>query len=416
MKHPLVGRQTNDGIEQTVEAYSPQNVYHWKKTGQPKEWERIITSSDSVTEDTTISWSPAIVQKLTEVKRTFIQSWMKTEIEGTIMGPNNIELLQASKDARSNFLVWMNEANLSIDDEIERRWKGREGVEKLGTSFALLRGITPMKEVVSLAEYYPGENVVTDGEARDTYNDGINYVLGQVTGFRKEGEHMGCDFIRELREFRKNRVRWAGLQGDSIHALESATMGDAWMIAVPHDHRLMENPNTLRVERFSAGHVLYIKPYAMTREWAGILGAHELQHLHDFVTGTEPPNPNRAQYIEGEVRAYSTELTAADIFSQGKFTPALDEVLRHIPGGQEQIIGLQDNTDMLVAISRNLDASITSQAPLSSAEGSMRAAFYMFALAFRHAEQQAKDPSEHLDAMRKVVETIYGRIGALPKE
>ena len=84
-----------------------------------------------------------------------------------------------------------------------------------------------------------------------------------------------------------------------------------------------------------------IRPHKISAEFAGLNGIHEIRHLYDFVTGIEPKNPTDEQYFEGEVRAWESQIAAADLLTDGAFSKGIgimyskygDELIDHVFGG-----------------------------------------------------------------------------------
>lgn len=407
------------GVHRTIDPLAPAQTILWKPGSDEKTWERIGTNTGTdVVRDGELAWVQATVHRYEEVQRRFMQRLLRTNIDGAVAGPDNTELVRLGKDARTAFLTWMEKADVSIDEELQRRWGGREGVEKLGTSVALLRGITPMQmENVPISAYNANINLRSEEEVRSLYEEGISHVLGKVSNYPKPGEHHSSDLLRELKRFRNERARWAAFDGDAIIALESGSMSDAWMAVIPPTHRLMQSHRSLMVDNVGNSFAFLIPAYDYTKEWAGIAGIHEFRHLHDYCTGLEPRNPTRKEYIDGEVRAYTVELGAADVYSKGTFIQALDEVLTQCNLSQQQLVAIEKNEPgMLTAISVNLDLYITAEPPRSESEAAVRRGFYLMALALRLAERTIGDESERQQAFGRMIETMYEPLGVLPKK
>lgn len=262
--------------------------------------------------------------------------------------------------------------------------------------------------------YEPQNDPIVAPEAlRQTFDVGLTQIFERIPDIPSSEEDHGMRSLRELKQFRRDRVRWAELQGDAIVSLEDGVIDNAWMIVIPSGHRLAKSQREmLQVNTTNPTNYLTIKSVAITPKWAGIGGSHEAQHLYDFATGREPRNPNRRQYLEGEERAYSTEMTAATLLSNGQFLGALDAVLTQQQLHDEaSIVALRQDFPKLVTIARELDKCITEDKPLSGCESSIRLGFYIFALAFRKIDVSNNEATQKLASKLAFIDRMYQGFG-----
>lgn len=128
-----------------------------------------------------------------------------------------------------------------------------------------------------------------------------------------------------------------------------------------------------------------VRAVSLTPLWAGLGLFHELSHIHDFRSGSEPRNPSDEQYLEGEARAYHLEVTLLNALSEGRLAAALaarlteplaPEVLAAEPGAR-----LADQLERAAA-------RPGSEAARSSEEEEMRDAAHRIAalLAFHYCQ------------------------------
>ncbi len=275
---------------------------------------------------------------------------------------------------------------------------------------AQLRGVmAPAPE-----RYEPLTNPLEAPEVlRPLYDAGINDIFARISERPVAGEDPALASLRTLRDFRRNRTGWAALEGDEIICIDPGVAGNAWLVVLPHDHPVNRSQETLMaVDTQSPLNYLKIKPSAVSRQWAGLAKLHEMRHLHDFTTGLEPKRPNRQQYIAGEVRAYSDEITAANLLSEGRLPTAIDDAIaRHGVTTMEHALALRQNFAAISGIAREIDPCITPQLPLSQNESGTRLGFYMFAIAFRIADRVGGDRQANRTL---AVERLYGEQGLLP--
>ena len=138
------------------------------------------------------------------------------------------------------------------------------------------------------------------------------------------------------------------------------------------------------------------------REGAGLFLTHELSHLADRVLKVEPPNPTRAQFLMGELRAYDLELMAADLVSAGRLRRGLDALL-----DDWQLESLERVTErcgrMEPRESASLNTAISGGDPQSAAEGRLRNGFFAAALVLRFSERNQLADGAVLNGLDKCV-------------
>ncbi len=240
---------------------------------------------------------------------------------------------------------------------------------------------------------------------RDRYDQAF---LALTQGLPQQTAGTPLERLGIIAEFRRDWVRWAKLDGASYTALESARAGSAWMVVVPPGHPALDAmASTLEVRAESGGrlHILLIKPQMVSQTWAAIFLVHELSHLLDRVTGLEPSEPTREQFLLGELRAYETELVAADFVSQGRISAAIRTLTDRWPSAAlEEIPGLVNRLGE--GDWRNLDSAMGAVPPESEAERGLRGGFYLVAAALIHAQGRPDYREEAL----KTVELLYGEL------
>ncbi len=57
--------------------------------------------------------------------------------------------------------------------------------------------------------------------------------------------------------------------------------------------------------------VIFVRTVPVTPRWAGIALFHELSHAYDFISGIEPHQPDRGQFLAGEARGARPASTSA---------------------------------------------------------------------------------------------------------
>ncbi len=364
-----------------------------------------------VTEDADVQWSPAFAQEFEKVQRTLWQRLRQTEIAGTVFGPEKAEFLAAGQ-RRDTTLVWSSDEQVDVEVALANRIVAeRSKFTRLGKSIGIIDGMPPVARTANIGATYGPEShaLVNDAETRNAFQGGMDYILGQVLAYPQNGEHRSAPLLRNLKAFRANSARWATLHGRSIVSLESGQIGNAWMVVIPPDNELLaKQKNSIQVSNEGGITLMQVVPVAFTREWAGLVGVHELEHMENQVTGKEPRKPSREQYIDGEDRAYTVEIGAADILSRGGFSQGVDALIEVL--GFKTIDDLQPFRSELGAqvIAKNLDRYITPQAPKSKTEAGLRIGLYLMAIGLRLAERNAGNSPEKATLARKeVIATMY---------
>ena len=224
---------------------------------------------------------------------------------------------------------------------------------------------------------------------RLAYNRGFELLAQQIPNQSADSPYAR---LQQLKNFRQEWVRWAELKGSSYQALESGHSRGAWMVVVPPGHEVLKRMVAtleVRIESNPPLNVLLVKPESVSELWSGIVLSHELSHLMDRVYQTEPNNPTRQQFLEGELRAYEIEQLAASLLSQGALEKQMDRLLaRWRPSSHEELADLF--SDMPAADWDSLEAALASPTAESEAEMKLRGGFYMIALSLRFLAAQER--------------------------
>lgn len=418
MPHPLLTLQDRLDADIYVEpAVSGRSVAFWRERTAAAL--RVTADvSSGVTEDGDVAWTPAFAHELERVKKSFWQKLRGAELEGVVLGPGQADYRPTGPRAQAT-LAWTEDPGGTLLDALgERIVPGKSEVVSLGKSVGVIRGAPPVIKANLQQCYGPAESPLIDAsETRRAIQQGMDFLLGQVLDYPQQGEHPEAALLRNLKEFRRHRARWAELRGKDIVAMESTgVQGPAsntgWMAVVPRDNEIVRTQaHTVLVRREPGGVLLMrILPHALTREWAGLVGVHELEHLENIVTGKEPANATREEFIEGEIRAYGAETAAADVLSKGGFRRGLDAVIDGYDIRSFDKLRDAYGSPVMHLLAQNLDRYITPEAPKSRAETGFRLGFYFIAAAFRLAERLGG--AEALEAKKEVIRFCYGKDGA----
>ncbi len=404
-------------------AISPvRTIAFWKALDEEKRrWERVLADvGTGVTDDHEVQWTPAFLQEYERVQRNLWQRLRGIELEGTINGPDKAEY-KATGSRRDGTLFWTPDAGQPVQSLAQKRINTeRSNVISLGHSLTAVEGGLPVRRTLNLGQQYGPitERFVAETETQHMFHHGMDYILGQVFDAPQDHEHSSAPLLRNLKGFRKDHARWATLQGRGIVALESGSKNDAWMAVVPQSSEILleqiEQKHTAMVRREPGGvKLMRVLPMGFTREWAGLVGVHELEHLENAYTGKEPEHATRDEYIEGEIRAYSVEIGAANILSCGRFTQTMDAMIDLFKWRTYGDIRSMHNSPMMLILANNLDTYITPNAPKSQAEARLRLGLYSVAVGFRLAEREAAgDPEKDHRLKKELIAALYGEGGA----
>jgi hypothetical protein len=255
-------------------------------------------------------------------------------------------------------------------------------------------------------------------ELRERYELGMNAVFDRAVQRSKDADVAP---LLDLTRFRRDHVAWAASDADGmIRALDAGTDVQAYLVALaPDDPHARAQAQTLQVNWHQGfnGPILRldIKPDRVSATWAGIFAIHELEHLYSMATGREVDPPKRRLYIEGEIRAYSVEITAADLVSDGRFREALRSEATRLKLDQWQQVAANYNTPAFAAAGRRLDKVISDAGPASAAEGRLRLASHIFFIGLFVIDNKQADPNLALKEKARFVEHLYDPLGVLPK-
>lgn len=388
----------------------PRTLAFWQQQSAQL-WSRILVNTrSSVTEDNDVNWTPGFLQEFEKVQRSIWQRLRNADIDGSIAGPNEGDFKAVGK-RREITVAWSSDEQKDIETAIRGRIDAaRSTVMRLGHSLAVVDGTPPVVHHIDLNERYGPEfnTLISEASARETIMQGMDFILGQVRDIPREGEHPSVDLLRNLKNFRRTNLRWARLNGRNITSLETGTMTKAWMCVVPPDNEIIKEQASSFVVRQEGGITLMrALPFEYTKEWAGLISVHELEHLENIVTKKESVQATKQQYIEGEIRAFSVEMAAAEVLSRGNFFKGLDAVIDGYNLQSLEKVTHLSGSPTVQSLAKNLDRYITTDAPKCASEAGMRLAFYVVAVGFRIAERAAKGNVETENALKNELISFF---------
>lgn len=232
-------------------------------------------------------------------------------------------------------------------------------------------------------------------DVRLDYDRGFDQVAALLP---ENSQDPGHATLGQVIKFRKWGAVWAELASDDLRTIEEGYWNASLIVVVPPGHEALDHMvATLQVDVLPEVILLAIKPERVSERWAGLFMIHELSHLMDRAVGTEPRNPTREQFLQGELRAYEIEVTAANLVSNSALGKQIDHWLeKWRPSTHEEL--LERARSMGASVMASLETSMGSTRPLSEAELSMRFGFYVMAFLLRHAAARG-DPPEALYAI-----------------
>lgn len=413
---PGVVQEPATSLNRRLEAY-------WVEHG--KGFNRVLAIGDAV-EDGEIAWIGARIQQFKKVTRSFLQTLMRSEIDGAVEHPSGTEVI-AEGTSRKGHLFSARQEGIDLEKEVARRLSvDTEKIVRISDQKFFMEGGVPVSANVI------DQSVTLDAldetpQPVDTIKSIYKGMLGALGDtVAKNHKYLSAEDTRilyELDTFRQNHVRWASLTPDScMMADESGKIGDAWIFVVPPSHSMMQTQkatHSMNYDNAGLNPYLSILPYNMTPRWAGLGVVHELSHLRDAVLGLEPlVGRTRDQYLEGEHRAYSIERSLAFAYSEGRLQQALETLVREALGQGDAMTAMKSFVNQrLPAISRSLDMCLEPQQPKSQSELGMRQGLYVMLLGFEIARQMSDGNALQQRSMEKgFIELIYEPTGNLPKQ
>jgi hypothetical protein len=233
--------------------------------------------------------------------------------------------------------------------------------------------------------------ILSPDNARQLYDRGWELASSVIPEFTHSSQDGILQRLSAIRQFRKNNVIWAKLEGDSIIALESATRFIACLAIIPPGHHLETQPSVFSVNKHGHVPMLTILPCPITREWAGIGLCKSLSHLYDMDPNAEHRTESKQHYLEAEVRAYDCELALIERLTNGRLSAALSGLRSELRiGDAREFANAVSTNSQFSQIATRLDPLITSDPPASNSEAGLRLAVYMIALGFHVSQSCAK--------------------------
>lgn len=271
----------------------------------------------------------------------------------------------------------------------------------------------PAPVISQAVEVAPTVEYLTQDEVKRQYENGFNRLMTGV-GADFDPEKVANDaempWLEMANTFYRNNVVW-------ITDLSQATDPKKGYIYVyPKENTaVFKDHLTLEVGTEPGVKILKIKPVAVSEQWAGVFLAHEIEHLFDQVEGWEPSNPSIDEKAEHEVYAYLTEWAGVNRLSGGKYTVAIDELIREMQlNSPDQVFEMlmdQRRGTLIAVLEDRLGVAITQEAPKSEQERNLRAAFYLITFMMRLGEQAESNGIEIKVA--PTPETLMIQLGAL---
>jgi len=407
----------HDNVQVEWDPSVPEKLSLWIQRDAGKMERVLVPAQNDVIRADAFQWSEANTMEY-EIfqRRKGLLSFMQKIPEELVEGPNNTELVEILGSRNTAFVV-INQKGDSIEGLSAVTGQDVQNAEKIANNIFIVRGVKLVRDRTreKIAEInVPLEGaLLTPAKVRQRYDAGYERITQYVPSHIRRDQDPDMALLSDLKSFRKDAVRWAEMDGEAIRASEGGQMGMAWLIAIPSDHRVMnEQSELLSVPLHHAIHQLRIRPEDITEEWAGIGLLHELSHLRDFVLKIEPNNPNREQYISGEDRAYSAEICGADLLSEYRAAPAVLRLLDELNIRTLQDFALNVET-YLPTIHKELDPYITAENPKSEKELGIRAAFWLFYSAKQFIKKVEADPKEQSRLFRGFIEAVYVSQGHL---
>lgn len=180
--------------------------------------------------------------------------------------------------------------------------------------------------------------------------------------------------IREL----VTDLTWAESKNGRVYATRAATMTGVLLVLFPDaDLPYLGSTQAFQTFPHADGTIrVNVRRVGMTDIWAGLGLFHELSHVFDFQSGIEPRIPTRAQFLDGEVRAYQLEMAMLDELTSGRLTSGLAELVDGPLDPQWLLTSGWELSAQLQAIT----AVPGEEPPASESERFMRDGFYRVAL------------------------------------
>lgn len=411
-----IARQTE--LESETDSMSKGAIFWQRKPDRPAL--RIVADprADTIA-DGRVEWTQAFLNAYEQVRRSVWQKLRKTEIAGTVFGPDEKEYRSVG-DRTEAYLMWSTDAESNIAEEARKRVSEDAAIESIGKSIAIIRnGIPQAIEQDSSSGYLPMSGKFLDvNSVKTKFSEGVNGIFKRMYRGDVRMDDLTTNTLHDLHNFWQNDVGTATLQGEEIISLESRRNPKAWVVFVPPNHKLISHPHAFRVDTSHDLNLLYVRPVDMTPDWYGLVGVHELVHLHDFATGKESKNPSRDEYLDGEVRAFSAEVAAAQMITKNQFLRAIRERVNHLNLDPDKVtkMGLEQDAPWAESLVLATDRHLNFPKPAGYTEASTRAGFYLMALGFESIAMHAGSPESTPDQKRLFIEKIYQSQGVLPEK
>ena len=215
--------------------------------------------------------------------------------------------------------------------------------------------------------------------------------------------------LRQLVAFRESSVRWAASGPDrAIRAMEEGIAPPAWFVALsPEDPTTRTQAGIFATDWISPSMVATcIRPDPITREWAALGLIKGLEHLEAEVSGREPKFRPVWQHHAEDVRSYETEIMAANLLTEDRFTQVVKRALteNHLTDGKQVAAFARDHR--LGAVLGSMTLVVTGTPSRSQGEEAMRGGLCLIGLGFQAVESYAHDPETEFEQKVRFIQRL----------
>jgi len=203
----------------------------------------------------------------------------------------------------------------------------------------------------------------------------------------------------QLGQFRTKAVAWARLDGNRYLSVSQGPLMPAWLVVVPPGSEAFRRMRgTLQLDPTATILVAQMAPEPVTPTWAGVFLMHQLSLLASYVQGDTVGESAAARI---ELQANYIELVAGDFVAQGRLRGAIDTIFaRWEPQSPNEAVRRITNADRSLFLT--LQATVSREAPRSTAEAELRGGFALVAMVVRYCERHSL-PTNQCAALLKQI-------------
>jgi hypothetical protein len=407
-------------VERELDPNNPGRVIFWRDLGDGKKERIWNNTNERPIQDSNLQWVSGFKRVYEKTRTSILNVLLRKKDQNVLVKRNGERMTEIPDSTQPIFIAWSENAE-EMQKEIQIRHPRHSGKADLGPSITQLSE-APFRTQNTADGYIPEqkESWFAPDKAKMVFIKATSKIFEKISNLKKDCRILNIENISVIKKFIETEVAWAYISGDKLTRETKDISKTNLIAALPPQNIDHAKPQAYCVTMYDEYNMFIICPYGVSEEWAGLIGVHEMQHLLDLKDAVKTKfDPNRELIIDMELRAYTTQIAAAELISNNRFKKLIHEVADFYKiNTMEEALKLTtyENLQQSILICKELDCCITDALPLSRAEAHARRNFYGLAIAFDLAERLSISPEEADLRKKQYIETTYDIIGSLPRK